>query len=122
MSTEIDLKARKSETEWQQILDVFWKKATPQWFDWLEWILILAVIDYVAQRTHSVVLKFVSGLSYSALFFYLQSFFFSLKFKGLPLVKSDNARRLVSLSISALLTMVVWLFFRSLLAQLRGRV
>jgi len=121
MDTEINLRAKKSEPEWQRVIDAFWKKATPQWFDWLEWILILAAIAYVAQKTHSFALKLVSGLSYAMLFLYFQSLFFSFKFKGLPL-KSNKIRRFASFVISALLTATAWLLLTSLLTQLQGQV
>jgi CHASE3 domain sensor protein len=43
---KINLKAKKTETEWQKTLDNFWMKAAPQWFEWLGWILILGAITF----------------------------------------------------------------------------
>ena len=118
---KIDFKVKKTEAEWQKALDDFWMKATPQWFEWLEWLLILGAIHFLAEQTQSVILRLVSATSYAALFFYLQSFFFSLEFHGFPLIKSERVRRLMSLVLSAILAMALWLLFTRLVSQIEGK-
>ena len=38
---KIDFREKKTEAQWQETLDDFWKRATPLWFDWLEWVLLI---------------------------------------------------------------------------------
>jgi hypothetical protein len=119
---KIDLKAKKTEADWQKTLDIFWTKATPQWFQWLEWILILGAIAFLTEKTQNITLDIVSGISYIALFFYLQSFFFSLEFHGFPLLRSERAKRLVSLIVSGLLSLTLWLLLTNLVSEIQGKV
>lgn len=72
---KIDFNTKKIEADWQRVLDDFWMKATPRWFEWLSWVLILGAFTFLTEPTQDGVLSIVSGFSYVALFFYLQSFF-----------------------------------------------
>jgi len=119
---KIDFKEKKTEAGWQRTIDSFWKKATPHWFEWLEWVLVLGVITFLAEQTQSIVLRVVTGVSYVALLFYLQSIFFSLEFHGFPLIKSERTRRVVSLLLSAILSSVLGLLLFSLATQIQGKV
>lgn len=119
---KIDFNARKTELEWQETLDNFWKRATPLWFDWLQWILVLGVIGYLAQQSRNVILIITYVFSYIALFFYLQGIFFSLEFKGLLLIKSKRAQRIASLILSGILSLAIWLFLAGLISQVQGKV
>jgi cellulose synthase/poly-beta-1,6-N-acetylglucosamine synthase-like glycosyltransferase len=119
---KIDLKAKKTEAEWQKALDNFWVKATPRWFQWLGWLIILGAITFLSEQTKSLLLILVSGASYFMLFFYFQSFFFSLELSGFPFIKSERVRRLVSLIVSAFLSLFVWYFMMSLVSEIQGKV
>lgn len=119
---KIDLGSKKTEAEWQKTVDDFCKKATPLWFQWLEWLLILGVVTYLAEQSESALLKAVSGLSYWMLFLYLQALFFSLEFYGFPWTKSERARRIVSLVLSALLCLAFWWIFAHLVSEIKGKV
>lgn len=119
---KIDLKAKKTEAEWQKALDNFWAKATPRWFQWLGWLLILGAITFLAEQAQNLLLNIVSGVSYFMLFFYFQSFFFSLEFHGFPFIKSERVRRLVSLIVSALISLLVWYFMMSLVSEIQGKI
>ena len=119
---KINLKAKKTEAEWQKTLDNFWMKATPQWFEWLGWILILGAITFLAMETQNITLNIVSNVSYIALFFYLQSFFFSLEFHGFPLIKTEQNRRIVSLIVSAIFSCAVWLLLANLVSEIQGKL
>jgi len=119
---KIDFSVRKTELGWQETLDNFWKRVTPLWFDWLQWILVLGVIGYLAQQSRNVIIIITYTFSYVALFFYLQGLFFSLEFRGLPLIRSKRAQRIASLILSGILSLAIWLFLASLISQIQGRV
>ncbi|MDQ7785774.1 MAG: hypothetical protein RDU20_23030, partial [Desulfomonilaceae bacterium] len=51
--------------------------------------------------------RILLGLSYLVLFFYMNSFFFSIQFHGVPWIKSNTGRRLISLLISGSLAYLV---------------
>jgi len=119
---KIDFKTKKTEAGWQEALDNFWMKATPKWFEWLGWIIILGAFTYLSKIQENMVIKVALGISYIALFFYLQSFFFSVEFHGLPFVKSEKTRRVISLFLSALLSFGTWLFLRKVVSQISGKV
>ncbi len=119
---KIDFSARKTELGWQETLDNFWKRVTPLWFDWLQWTLVLGVIGYLAQQSRNVIIIVTYAFSYVALFFYLQGLFFSLEFKGLPLIRSKRAQRIASLILSGILSLAIWLFLASLISQIQGKV
>ena len=42
---KIDLSAKKTEAEWAETNDRFFLKATPVWFEWLEWIICQLLIN-----------------------------------------------------------------------------
>ena len=119
---KIDLKTKKTETGWQKTLDNFWMKATPQWFQWLGWVLILGTFTFLAEKTQNVTLKIVAGVSYSALYLYLNSLFFSLEWYGFPLIKSERARRVVSLTVSGILALAVWFLLTNLVSQIQEKI
>jgi uncharacterized membrane-anchored protein len=119
---KIDFNARKTEVGWQQTVDDFWKEATPTWFEWLEWILVLGAITFLAKETQGTILEIISAVSYIALFFYLQSFFFSFEFHGFPLIRSERVRRFVSLTASAILSIALWLLLTSMVSDIQGKV
>lgn len=120
--TKVDLGEKKTETEWQRVLDRFWKKVTPRWFEWLEWTLILGALQFVVEETRSLILSIVCAFSYVALFFYLQGVFYSAEFYGFPWVKSERTRRTLSLIVSGILSYGLWLLLIRLVAVIRGKV
>lgn len=119
---KIDFKSKKTEAEWQKALDDFWMKATPKWFEWLGWIIILGAFTFLNKTQENLIIKVITGISYIALFFYLQSFFFSFEFHGLPFVKSEKVRRIISLILSVLLSYGAWLFLREVVSQISGKM
>lgn len=120
--TKVHLKAKKTESEWQRVLERFWKKVTPRWFEWLEWILILGVLQFVVEQTRSLILSIVCAFSYLALFFYLQGVFYSVEIYGFPWVKSERTRRMLSLIVSGILSYALWLLLIRLVSEIRGKV
>jgi len=117
-----DFKEKKTEAQWQKAIDDFWRRATPQWFDWLEWVLILGIMTFLAEQTKAILLIIVSAISYAALFFYLQSLVFSLEFHGFPLIRSERGRRIASLLLSGVLSIALWILLSSLVSQIKGKI
>lgn len=118
MPTEVNLRAEQTEAEWLQAFDRFWMRFTPRWFDWLQWILVLGVIKFIAAETQNKFVDTAYQLSHFGLYFYLQALFFSIEFEGFPVLKSRCAQRVASLLLSGLLTFAVWHFLHHLVSQL----
>jgi hypothetical protein len=119
---KIDLKAKKTEAGWQKAVDDFWLKAAPKWFEWLSWVLILGVFTFLDKNYKIPIVSAVTIISYLSLLFYLQSFFFSIEFHGVPFVKSDRIRRLISLLLSGILSYSVWLFLYRIVSAITGKI
>lgn len=119
---KIDFKAQKTEGGWQKAIDDFWLNAIPKWFEWLGWMLILGAFTFLDKNYEIPIVSAVTGISYIALFFYLQSFFFSIEFHGVPFVKSERIRRLISLLISGILSYSVWLFLTKIVSAISGKI
>jgi hypothetical protein len=119
---KIDFKTKKTEAEWQKTLDDFWMKATPKWFEWSGWIIILGAFTFLSKTQENMIIKVITGISYIALFFYFQSFFFSFEFHGIPFVKFEKVRRIISLTLSALLSYGTWLFLCEVVSQISGKI
>ena len=119
---KIDSNTKKTEAGWIRSSDDFWMKATPRWFEWLGWVLILGAFAFLIELTSNAVVRIAYDLSYIALFFYLQSFFFSLDFHGLPFVRSEKIREYLSLLISGILAVGTWLFLHRLVLEICGKI
>ena len=119
---KVDFSVQKTEVEWNRAIDAFGKKLGPLWFQWLEWLLILGAVDFVAKQTQSSVLRLVAGLSYGVLFLYLQGVFHSMEFYGFPVIKSERGRRIASIALSAILCVLFWLLFTEVAQEIQGRV
>jgi hypothetical protein len=110
---KIDFDARKTEHEWQKTLDKFWLSATPKWFEWLGWVLIIGAVTFVAKKTDNVVVVVVNVLSYSFFLMYFQSFFFQFEFINIPFLKKHpRVSRAVTLLVSAVLGTSVYLLLK----------
>lgn len=121
-SMKIDFNTKKTEVGWIRASDDFWMKATPRWFEWLGWVLILGAFAFLIELTSNAVVRIAYAFSYFALLCYLQSFFFSLDFHGLPFVKSEKIRGYLSLLISGILAFGTWLFLHRLVSEICGKI
>ena len=119
---KINFNAQKTEAGWQKAVDDFWLKATPKWFEWLSWVLILGVFTFLDKNYESSVISAVFMISYVSLFFYFLAFFFSIEFHGVPFVKSDQGKRLISLLLSGILSYSVWLFLTKIVSAISGKI
>jgi hypothetical protein len=106
---EIDFRRRETEPGWQRIMDRFALAAAPKWFEWLEWILVLAAFQYLADKDGGGLARLVPAVSVLLLWFYFNAFFFRLEFRGLPLVRSGRVERIVSIILSGVLAPAFWL-------------
>jgi hypothetical protein len=119
---KIDIEARKTEYGWQRTIDNFWLKGTPKWFEWLEWVIILGVFTFLDKNYEIPVISIIVVISYLAFLFYFNSFFFSIEFHGVPYVKSNRKRRLVSLILSAILTIGVLSLLTRTVSAISGKI
>lgn len=119
---KIDFKAQKTEGMWQKAIDDFWLSATPKWFEWLGWVLILGAFTFLDKSYEIPIVSAVTRISHISLFFFLQSFFFSIEFHGVPFVKSKRIRRIISLLISGILSYSAWLFLTKLVSTIHGKI
>jgi hypothetical protein len=101
---EIDFSRQETEAGWQAVVDNFWLNATPVWFDWLKWIMMLAALLVVAGKSGSYVIQGLTAFSFVAMYFYFTAFFFRIKLKGLPFKRLEKNAFAVSLLLSGLLT------------------
>ena len=97
---EVDLRRRETEAGWNRVIDTFALEATPKWFEWLGWVLVIAAFQYLADQSGSRAIYFLLALSFVLLWLYFNAFFFRLRFKGLPLVRSAPVEHAASILIS----------------------
>ena len=105
---ELDLRQRETEAGWQRLIDSFALEATPKWFEWLGWVLVLAAFEYVAHRSGHPLAWLAPAICVLMLWLYFNAFFFRLHFKRWPGIKSQRAERAVSVVLSGLLSAVSW--------------
>jgi len=110
---ELDLRRRETEAGWQRVIDTFALEATPKWFEWLGWVLVLAAFQYLAGQSGSRLVRPIPVLSAGLLWLYFNAFFFRMRFKGWPLVRSTRVERVMSIAISGVLSTACWFTARS---------
>lgn len=116
---KINLSAKKTEAEWAEANDRFFLKATPVWFEWLEWIIIIGAIQVIADKTQDRFVQLIGNISYFFLMFYFLAFFYRIEFHGIPWIKSERRRQLVSTILSMLLCSGVYYLLLHLVSQLK---
>jgi hypothetical protein len=47
---KVNLSAKKTEAQWSEAYDRFFLHATPVWFKWLEWMIIIGAIQVIAEQ------------------------------------------------------------------------
>lgn len=99
--------------------DSFFFRATPRWFEFVGWLLILGSLDYLSSQTKHWFVYFVYalyGISYLFLYFYLQSFLYNFPFyRFLPekLVKSDKFAYRFSITVGFILLIITYFLLNS---------
>jgi hypothetical protein len=115
---KIDLKAENTETKWQETIDRVILKATPKWFEWLGWVLILGALKYLSALTNHIALRFVIAISWVLFLFYIYAFFYQIEIENIPFIKSKKVARRISILISALLGLCFFLLLNSIIQML----
>ena len=110
MANEVNLKAQKSEAEWQKTIDKFALSATKRWFDWLGWVLILGAFTYLQKATGHIAVTIILSISGALFVLHFASFFYQWEFKNFPFIKSETLARFISYFLSGMLGMgLYWL-------------
>ncbi len=108
----VDFQRKETEAGWIRIFDNFGLKATPLWFSWLSWILVMGVFQYLFERTRWGLAKtgllIVLLISVWLLWHYFNAIFFRVEFCGLPLIRSNVCRRLASMIVSGVFAFGSW--------------
>jgi hypothetical protein len=99
---------------WFEETDRYFLKATPQAFEWLKWVIILVALQVAVNKTNDAMAKYIVGLLYIYIFLYFNAFFYKLKFHELPLIKSEEIRRTISIIISGTLAYAMYYSFTHL--------
>jgi len=55
---KIDFRTKKTEAGWQKVLDNFWMKATPKWFEWLGWVIILGAFTFLSKTQENMISRY----------------------------------------------------------------
>ena len=116
---KVNLSAKKTEAGWGEANDNFFLSATPIWFEWLKWILIMGAIQVIANKTQDRLVQLINGISYIFLLYYMIGFFYNIEFHGIPLIKSERKRQIISLMLSVLLFSGVYYLLTHLASQLK---
>lgn len=104
VSTWWDVK--KTEAEWIEATDSFFLKYTPLWFKFVGWLILLGVLKYIEQASHSKLVGLIYALSFLGLYFYLQALLYNFPFfKFLPskFIRSERFAFIFSITTAALL-------------------
>jgi len=115
---KIDLKVKKSEAEWQRTIDRFALAATPKWFEWLGWVLILGALTFLAKKADSLAIHIILGISGGLFVLYFFNFFYQFEFKNIPFIKSPSVARIVSIALAGAIGIGLWLLFKAVIGVL----
>ncbi len=105
---EIDFARKETEAGWCQLMDNFGRKATPVWFNWVGWTLLLGAQQYLFRKSHSILVVITICISVGLLWVYFQAFFYGLKFKNVPVLRRLRNERAVSIILSGIVAFLVW--------------
>ena len=105
---KVNFEARETMPERTNPVDRFFLYATPIWFDWLTWILIIGAIQVVADKTNDIYVHAILGISYFFFFSYMFAYFYKNKINGIPFIESNKIRRIVSIILSAWISLCVF--------------
>ena len=116
---KVNLSAKKTEAQWSEAYDRFFLHATPVWFKWLEWMIIIGAIQVIADKTQDRFVQLINIISYFFLMFYFVGVFYNIEFHGIPFIKSEGRRQLVSAILSILLSTGTYYLLIHLASQLK---
>jgi len=105
---EVDFRRRETEGGWSAGIDRLGLAAAPVWFTWLEWILILGGLEYLAGKSGAIFARLTAGVSIALLWFYFNGFFSRFHFKGWFRIQSPAIERILSITASSIIAAVFW--------------
>ena len=105
---KIDLRRQETEAGWIAVQDRLGLKATPVWFNWIGWIIALGALHYFHDKSQSIAIAIIIGISYVLLWFYFIGFFFRFEIKGIPFLAKPRIARLISFIISGSFAFAAW--------------
>lgn len=114
-SKKITFNTKKTEAEWIKWMDKTAIKYVPKWYEFLNWLVLLGLLNYLSETSGNVKLKLLYGISIAGMFYYLQSYFYSFEFDGIPFIKKISIKRIFSLLISGLLATGTFMFLRTVI-------
>jgi hypothetical protein len=113
---KINLRAKDTDLGWMKRFDRFYLSAAPHWFEWLGWVLILGVLEFLRCKSHSIILTVVLGLSWLFFWRYLVALLDPLEIAGIPWLSSRKAKIIASTLFSGFLAGAVYLVARYMAA------
>lgn len=115
----IDFNVKKTEAGWIKSVDDFWLKFTPIFFRFLEWLIVVTVFHFIADRTKHKGVILLSGMSYISLALFIQSFLFNIEYKGVLFINSLNKRMIFSILMASIISILILIFVASIVNQLK---
>lgn len=102
--TIIDFSKRNTESKWVDIVDNFSLKIAPIWFNYLSWILIIGVFQYLSEgqslQQQKNIINFIKITSIALLWLYTWAIFYKVEFVNFPLIKNKKIEIIISVLIS----------------------
>lgn len=121
----VNIAAKKTEDEWAYALQSFLEKVTPLWFTWVGWMTALGGISYVAEKTGSVPLTVIEGISRGLLSSYFAYYFASFRvepYHSWANGEASKKRRFFKQLPFFVLLMLMWFGNRELIEHVVGKV
>ncbi len=91
-------------------MDAFFLSATPRWFDFVSWLLMLGALKYLDDTAQHWLIRTVFALSWIFFYFYLQRCLYNFPFYRLVpgrWINSDKFAFVFSISVGAAILVVV---------------
>ncbi len=104
-SFKINLRERKTEAGWQESIDQFFLVASPKFFEWLGWSVLLGGLSFIQKKYESKILAEVVVLSYLMMWGYFNAIFYRLKIIGIFRLDQKKIGQIMSILTSGLITL-----------------
>jgi len=114
-SNKITFNANRTDAEWIRWLDKTALKYVPKWYEFLNWVVLIGLLKFLSETSDNWKLKLIYGISMAGMFWYLQGYFYSLEFDGIPFIKKESIKRIISFTISGLLAIGTYIFLQSVI-------
>jgi hypothetical protein len=114
-SKKITLNINKTDAEWFIWLDKTAIKYVPKWYTFLNWVILLGLLNYLSESSNDWRLKSLYFASLVGMFWYLQGYFYSLEFDGIPFIKKERTKRIISFFMSGLLATSTFWFLQTVI-------